>query len=130
MAMQFDIEFTGDVVERGELLNGMQVVTIAGASADGAWRLDGSASWNLGLVEFQGEGDLTLTRGDDGLFATLTRCSAHEASGEPEIGETLEADYEIDGGTGAFERAAGRATAAFTVGGGRFAGRWRIALTS
>ena len=127
--MQFDIEFEGDVVERGELLNGTQMVTLAGTSVDGAWTLDGSLSWNMGLVESSGEGDITLVRGADELFGTLTTCAAGDAGPEGGADETVDAEYEIDGGAGAFEGASGAGTARIVIAGPRFSGRWRVELT-
>ena len=127
--MQIDIEFQGDVVERGELLNGTQMVTLAGSSVDGAWTIDGSLSWNMGLVESTGEGDVTLVRGEDELFGTLTKCAARDGDPEGAAAETVDAEYEIDGGAGVFDGASGSGSARIRIAGPRCSGRWRVELS-
>ena len=63
--MELRITISGEVADRQELLNGTQTVTLAGNSDDGRWMFFGEISWNRGLVDFAGEGEFTLTRGDD-----------------------------------------------------------------
>ncbi len=109
-----DIEVTGDVVEWQTLLSGMQVVTLEGASADGAWTLSGSCSWNVRAGPDASEGDLALTRADGAeLFATLAVGQVVELPSD--AADT--ADYEVrleftvDGGTGEFDGAIGTVVA-------------------
>ena len=121
--MELLIEFAGDIVERQELLNGTQMVTLEGESADGAWSLVGDISWNVGLVDFSGEGDITLTH-DDGteLLATLISAIVIEI-GDTELQDAdhqLHATYEIDGGSGDFEAAVGSIAADGVLAGGTF----------
>jgi hypothetical protein len=127
--MELTIEIAGDVVEWQELLNGTQVLSLEGVSADGAWALSGSLSWNIGLRESSGEGDLTLSRADGAeIFATLTRADVHDV-GEREIEDadhTMRLEYEIDGGEGEFASATGAATADGVLSGDAFRGRWLI----
>jgi hypothetical protein len=128
MHMQLSIAISGDVVERQELLNGTQTITIEGASEDGAWSLVGSVSWNRGLVDYAGEGDLTLARNGDEIFATLTRVEVSDAADELAADHLLEAAYDVDGGTGAFAEASGSARCEASLGGERFEGVWTVAL--
>lgn len=112
--MELEIEIRGDVVEWQELLNGTQIVTLQGASEDGNWVLSGGLSWNIGLAETSGEGDITLTR-DDGaeIFGTLTNAEVEDAA-EAEVGGPdylLRLEYEVDGGSAEFDAVEGRATA-------------------
>ena len=125
--MDEEITFQGDVVERSELLNGTESVTLEGATADGLWTLSGSISWNLGLVDYPGEGDLVLAR-DDGseLYASLTTVRVSEHDGT----EAFEAEYEVDGGAGAWAGASGRITASGAISGESFSGRWHVVLDS
>ncbi len=128
LKMELRIEFVGDIVERQELLNGTQMVTLEGESADGAWSLVGDISWNVGLVDFSGEGDITLSR-DDGteLLATLVSAIVTEI-GDTELQDAdhqLHATYEIDGGSGDFEAAVGSVAADGVLAGGTF----RVTLT-
>ena len=79
--MEIEIELAGEIVERQELLNGTETVSLEGESADGRWTMSGLVTWNIGLVSNTGEGDITLTR-DDGaeLFGTLIRGDVAETS--------------------------------------------------
>ena len=126
--MEIRVEISGDVVERQELLNGTESVAIEGADASEAWTLSGSFSWNLGLVDYAGEGDLALVRGDDEIFATITRARVSAASDAADHSFLL--TYEIDGGAGAFAGAAGNADARGTLAGGTFRGAWVLALSA
>ena len=67
-AVDLELAFTGDIVERQELLNGAETATLEGATADGAWTLSAVVTWNIGLEANTGEGDITLAargrRGD------------------------------------------------------------------
>jgi hypothetical protein len=128
--MELQIEFTGDVVDRQELLNGTQSVDIEAADASGEWSLSGSFSWNRGLIDFAGEGDLTLTRHDGAeIFGTLTRALLTDAAeGDVDAQSAFTIDYEIDGGTGAFAGAAGSAHAQGVLGDTSFRGAWTMDL--
>lgn len=123
VTMQLLVEFAGDIVERQELLNGTQILTIEGASADGAWSLVGEISWNVGLVDYAGEGDITLQR-EDGveLLATLVSAVVSEIgdSSLDDADHQLHAAYEIDGGSGDFEAVIGSVTAHGVLAGGTF----------
>jgi hypothetical protein len=122
--MELRIEFSGDVVERSELLNGTQSVDIEGADTAGEWSVVGSFSWNRGLLDYAGEGDATLTSDDGGeIFATLQRAHVTEPTDE---GTSFVVDYEVDGGSGAFEDARGTARAEGTLAGDTFRGVWII----
>ncbi|MBI2755831.1 MAG: hypothetical protein HYX52_03880 [Chloroflexi bacterium] len=125
-ALDLRIRCAGDVVEWQELLNGTQLVSIEGASEDGAWTLSGGFSWNIGLREGAAEGDVTLSRGDDEMFASLTSADVTDTSDAPEGDHAFRLDYDIDGGAGAFDGATGRieASGAFTR--ATFAGEWRV----
>jgi hypothetical protein len=126
--MELRITISGEVVDRQELLNGTQSVTLAGVSEDGAWTLSGDIAWNRGLVDFAGEGDFTLTReNDDEIFATATRIDP-ERYDEDAAAVRLRAIYDIDGGTGEFTDASGSATGEPTIAGDAFSGSWSLAL--
>jgi hypothetical protein len=130
-----DIAFdlSGDVVERQELLNGTESVTLEGGSSDGAWAVSGLVSWNIGLESYAGEGDITLSR-DDGaeLFGTVVRAVVSDTSGadpgSAEAGFALRLEYEIDGGAGELAGASGTATGEGTLGEGTFTLRIRARL--
>jgi hypothetical protein len=128
--MELRIEFTGDVVDRQELLNGTQSVDIEGSDSSGEWSLSGSFSWNLGLIDFAGEGDLTLTRRDGAeVFGTLTRALLTDAGeGDADAQSAFAIDYEIDGGSGAFADAAGAAHAEGVLSDTSFRGAWTMDL--
>jgi hypothetical protein len=103
---------------------------VQGASDDGAWTLVGSLSWNRGLVDYAGEGDLTLSRGDDEVFATLTRSAVTDAEEGEDADHLIKLQYEIDGGAGAFADATGAGEAEGSLAGDRFAGTWVLSLDS
>ncbi len=127
--MRLELDLAGDIVEQQDLLNGTRSVTLAGQSGDGAWSFEGTLSWSGGLTEYAGEGDITLTR-DDGseLFGAATAVR-QEGATEGESAElALCADYEMDGGSGAFESGSGRGSARIRVGMGGFEGRWCLEL--
>lgn len=133
--MEITVEARGDVVERQELLNGTRSVTIEGASDDGRWRVEATLSWNLGLVDYAGEGDITLSSDEGEIFGTVNAVEAHEAgssvggiAGDDEGALQLRAVYSVDGGSGAFDGATGVCTAEVRLAGDTFAGRWRVAL--
>jgi hypothetical protein len=129
--MDLDIEVAGEIVEEQELLNGTRTVALSGATADGAWTLDGVVSWNRGLVDYAGEGDLTLVRGDGAeLYATLTRADARGGSEEDEAEVSLSVAYQVDGGMGEFEQGLGAIEGQIRIGGGGFEGRWQLHLDS
>jgi hypothetical protein len=130
--MELRVEISGEVVEREELLNGTETVTLEGSSTEGEWTFAGALSWNVGLVNYAGEGDLTLTRRDGAeIFGTLTRLSVTEpTAGDAEGGSAFHAVYEIDGGSGAFDGATGGALAAGTLRGDAFAGEWTVQLST
>jgi hypothetical protein len=104
-----EVDIAGDVVERQELLNGMQILTLEGASDDGAWTLVGGLSWNIGLRALPPEGDITLSHnGGDELFGTLARGEVHEAEAADEADYAFALEYEVDGGEGVYAGASGR----------------------
>jgi hypothetical protein len=110
MAIRLAIDIAGDVVEWQKLLNGLQSVTLVGASADGAWTLTAACSWNARTGSTAEDGDVTLTRSDGAeLFGELVG----GAVAESEAGDIDAADYamtfefDIDGGAVMFEGASG-----------------------
>jgi hypothetical protein len=132
VGMNIAIDFAGEIAERRELLNGTETVSLAGESADGRWTISGLVTWNIGLVSNAGEGDLTLSR-DDGaeIFGTLLRGDVAEvADGDDDADHTMRLEYEIDGGSGAFEGATGECEAVGTLAAGAFRGRWTLTLTT
>jgi hypothetical protein len=126
--VEFEIEISGDVVERQELLNGTQIVTLEGASDDGRWTMSGLVSWNIGLANAAAEGDITLSR-DDGaeIFGTLARGDLSE-SDDGDIEFKLA--YDVDGGAGEFVAASGRSEAVGVVANDSFSGRWGVTLNA
>ena len=130
--MELRIEITGEVVERQELLNGTQIVTLEGADAAGGWTLAAGLSWNVGLVDYAGEGDLTLTRADGAeVYATLVRADVAEAgAGIEDADHAFRLTYEIDGGAGAFLDATGAASAEGMLAGDTFRGVWSLRLAA
>jgi hypothetical protein len=139
--MEFSLEISGDIVERSELLNGTESVTLQGVSDDSRagdddrasegdrWDLTGIVSWNLGLVDYAGEGDLTLTRGDGAeLYGSLVSAAARRAEGDAAGDWAIHAEYEIDGGSGQFDAASGRASAQIVLAGDTFRGQWAFDL--
>ena len=130
--MQIEIVFAGEIVERQELLNGTETVSLEGESGDGVWTMSGLVAWNIGLVSSAGEGDITLTR-DDGaeIFGTLVHGEVVEsaASDAGDLAEhTMRLEYEIDAGSGAFESATGRCVAFGTLASSTFQGTWSVTL--
>ena len=130
--MHIELDITGDIVERQELLNGSTILTLEGASLDGVWTMNGLLGWNIGTQRDQsdgGEGDLTLVR-DDGseLFATLTGAAIADTDGtdETDADHTMRLEFEIDGGSGAFESASGTASASGVLAADTFAASWKI----
>jgi len=126
--MNLIIEARGDIVEREELLNGTQIVTIEGASDDGGWSVGGTISWNIGLDVRGVEGDVTFTRADGAaIFGTVTggRVEARDAE---DAGVGLRLEYDVDGGSGALEGARGAATAEGVLSGESFRCAWRVTL--
>lgn len=131
--MDLILDVTGDVVERQELLNGTESVTLEGMSDDGLWTITGIVSWNVGLVAYDGEGDLILARRDGAeLFGTLVRADVTETSDADavETDHLLRLTYEVDAGSGPFEGASGEAAAEATLSGGTFRGRWTVSIAS
>jgi hypothetical protein len=123
--MELRVEMVGEIVERQELLNGTQTIALEGADAAGEWTMTGSLSWNRGLVDYVGEGDLTLTRTDGSeIFTTVTRASVTDA----DDGQSFSAAYEIDGGSGAFDGASGEAEGTGELSGETFRGTWALRL--
>ncbi len=110
--MEFEIQIAGDVIERQELLNGTQLVTLEGASADGQWTMVGGVSWNIGLEANTNEGDITLSRADGTeLFGTLSGGDVQDTGGAADADYRLSLAYEVDGGSGAYAGASGSARA-------------------
>lgn len=124
--MEFEVHLEGDVVERTELLNGTCTISIEGATPDATWNVAGVVSWNRGLVDYAGEGDLSLAGREGEFFASLVIAQA-EAGGEDQEDVRLLVRYEIDGGSGRFDGATGAVEGWVRVVGDRFEGAWRIA---
>ncbi len=132
--MQIEIVFAGEIVERVELLNGTETVSLEGESGDGVWTMSGLMAWNIGLVSSAGEGDITFIRNDGAeIFGSLARGEVVESAGA-DAGDladhTMRLEYDIDGGSGGFDSAAGRCTALGTLAAATFRGTWSITLTS
>jgi hypothetical protein len=125
--MEIEIQASGDVVERTELLNGTVTIAIEGASPDGAWTVSGVVSWNRGLVDYAGEGDISLSRDEDELFASLTSATIDQSAAE-EGDVHLRVRYEIDGGAGRFDAASGSIAGEIRVTGEVFEGAWQAAV--
>jgi hypothetical protein len=120
------VEISGDIVDRQELLNGTRSVDLEGTSDDGSWRLSGSFSWNLGLLDFAGEGDVTLVdRDGDEIFGTLRNARVEESTLDTG-GQRFDLEYEIDGGSGLFSAARGSARARGSLLDQRFQSDWRV----
>lgn len=126
--MELELNCRGDIVERQELLNGTKTVTIEGASDDGAWTLTAVISWNRGLVEYAGEGDVALTRDGDEILATLVRAEAIAPDADDTSDHLIKIQYEIDEGAGTYAGARGRARADVRIAGDEFSGRWVLTL--
>jgi hypothetical protein len=88
--------------------------------------VEGSASWNLGLVDFAGEGDITLTRGGDEVYGTLARIEVRDASEGGDADFEAEVEYDVDGGAGALEGASGRVRGRMVARAAALAGRWQL----
>lgn len=104
------IELHGDVLEVSELLNGTRQATLEGAG-DG-WTVTARVAWRIGLDAAVGEGELTLSRDGDELYATVIEGEASEAE---DGSHTVIAVVDVDGGAGAFEGASGRGTLRVTL---------------
>jgi hypothetical protein len=128
--MELELACTGDVVERQELLNGTKTITIEGTSDDGAWTLTAVISWNRGLVDYPGEGDVALAHDGDEIFATLVRAEASTPEGDDASDHLIKIQYEVDGGAGTYDGAGGSARAEVRVAGDEFSGRWVLTLES
>jgi propanediol dehydratase large subunit len=127
--MEIEIRVEGDVVERTELLNGTVTIALEGESGDGTWTVSGVLSWNRGLVDFAGEGDLTISGADGDLFASLTSATVAgtlEDASDDDGQVVLQARYEVDGGLGNFEGASGSIEGQVIVEGARFGGTWHL----
>lgn len=107
--MEIAFDFEGEIVERQELLNGTEMVTVQCGSIDGAWALTACISRNRGLVDHDPEGDITLRVLDGAaeLWGSLVR-TVEEASDLADW--AVEAEFEVDGGTNVSEEARGRVT--------------------
>lgn len=127
--MQTEVEVSGDIVGRQELLDGTQILTLEGASDDGMWSIACLLTWNIGVASNTGEGDITLSRADGAeLFGTLVSGDVREAPESDEADHMFRLEYQVDGGTGAFESACGTATGQGALSGGAFHGRWTVDL--
>jgi hypothetical protein len=130
--MKFEIEFEGSIVERQELLNGTQIVSFEGDSVDGVWALSGLVTWNIGLLANASEGDITLVRRRDGaeIFASIAsgEVAGSTTDADPLSEDSLRLEYEIDGGTGAFDSAVGTCKAVVTLGASGFRGMWTLEI--
>ena len=129
--MEMDVDVAGDVVEWQTLLSGMQVVTLEGASADGAWTLSGGCSWNIRSGPDASEGDLTLTRADGAeLFATLAVGQVAELPSDAADAADyhVRLEFTVDGGTSEFDGAVGAVLADGRLSREGFALRVRVAV--
>ena len=109
MTIDLVIDITGDVVEWQKLLNGVQTVTLEGVSADGAWTLAAACSWNVRAGSSAEEGDATMTRSDGAeVFGSLAGGAVVESAvGDDAADYAMTLDFDVDGGSGAFDGAAG-----------------------
>jgi hypothetical protein len=128
--MELEVHVEGDVVERTELLNGTRTIAIEGRSSNGAWVLSGVVSWNLGLVDYAGEGDASIS-GDEGeIYATLTSAAvmptAEDDGDDRDV--RLQIVYDVDGGVGRFSRVRGSINGDLAVKGDTFEGVWSGSL--
>ena len=126
-SMEIVLQIEGDVVERQELLNGTQILTLEGAADAGGerWTLSGLLSWNRGLKDTI-EGDITMARSDGAeVFATLARGSVAELT-DGSGASHFSLEYEIDGGTGAFAEASGAIDADGFLDEAGFRGVWKL----
>jgi hypothetical protein len=130
--MELRIEIAGDIVERQELLNGTQSITLEGVSHDGVWTLSASVSWNRGLIDYAGEGDVSLARADGAeLYATLVRSDAtDDPEAAPDADRLIVLQYEVDGGAADFAGCSGTVRAEVLTGGDEFRGTWVLTLDS
>jgi hypothetical protein len=126
--MELELACSGDIVERQELLNGTKTVTIEGASDDAAWALTAVISWNRGLVDYAGEGDVAVARDGDEIFATLVRAEATAPDADDTSDHLIKIQYEVDGGAGTYEGARGAGRAEVRIAGDEFSGRWVLTL--
>lgn len=104
------IELQGDVFELSELLNGTRQATLEGAG-DG-WTITARIAWRIGLDAAVGEGELTLSRGGDELYAMVVEGEASEAE---DGAHTVNAVVDVDGGAGAFAGASGKGALRVTL---------------
>jgi hypothetical protein len=104
------IELQGDVVDLSELLNGTRQATLEGAGQ--GWTLTARVAWRIGLDAAEGEGELTLSRDGDELYATVV---AGEASEGEDGSYCVTARVDVDGGAGAFEGASGTGVLRITL---------------
>jgi hypothetical protein len=125
----FVIDIAGDVVERQELLNRTQIVTLEGAG-DG-WTFVGDLSWKLGPEGRAAEGDITLTSpAKDELFASLSGGTARETTAGAEADHLLALDYEIEGGNGAYDQAHGSLALKGSLQGDAFSARLSVTISN
>lgn len=124
--MEIEIKATGEIVESQELLNGTRTIAFEAASDDGVWLVSGVVSWNLGLIEYPGEGDLTLSREGAEVYATLVSAVADaEADAEDDTSDALlQLSYEIDGGAGEFDGANGGCGGSVKIAASAIEGTW------
>jgi hypothetical protein len=128
--MELRLEFSGDVVERQELLNGTQSVSIEGSDTSGAWSLGGDFGWNRGLIDHHDDGQLALSR-DDGaeIFAEIVQTDVTRPGDVDLVADhRFRIKYEIDDGSGAFEGASGSAHADGVLAGDTFRGVWTLEI--
>jgi hypothetical protein len=126
--MDVEIRVAGDIVERSELLNGTRTIAIEGETLDAQWQVGGVVSWNRGLVDYPGDGDLSVTSADGEVFASLTAASAEAESDDESADVLVLVKYEVDGGAGRFDGATGTIDGRIRVAGERFEGTWQVSL--
>jgi hypothetical protein len=123
MDLDLTLDFAGDVVERSELLNGIETLRLEGVTPDGGWTLSMEFTWSGGVEARGPEGDITLDRDDDGLFGSLVAAEVLDAADE---GASFRLTFEVDGGSGSLDGGQGKVTATGTLAGDTFSARCLI----
>jgi hypothetical protein len=128
MPPHIDITIEGDVADRQELLNATQILTFDGGSPDSLWQFSALVTWSMRDANAT-EGDVTLSRGDDEIFASLIGGRVTERA-ETDGGHAFTLEYEIDGGAGAYADARGAINAHGVIEESTFAGTWSVEITA
>jgi hypothetical protein len=117
--MRFQVQLHGEVVDRSDLLDGTQSITFEAASEDGRWQISGSVSWNLGMEDRAGEGDMSLRADDGEIIAAVIRAEPGPAADD---GLRIALVLEIDGASGSFAGSTGDGEGTLSLRGGDLAG--------